>query len=126
MLGRRWIYDGTHDPVLVAQLFALVLGEAQPQDQNESDVVDRAVTVGWYGGAAPAAPIELVRVSAGLHTTDLLVQGPAGRPTIRVQRVLRPGQGREDGAGEALGLVCADWTLPDGARVRGRYAVVTA
>src|SRR5580692_11161741 len=30
VLGTRWIYDGTRDPVLIAQLFALLLGEAEP------------------------------------------------------------------------------------------------
>jgi hypothetical protein len=31
VLGRRWVYDGTHDPVLVAQLLALLQGHAEPQ-----------------------------------------------------------------------------------------------
>jgi hypothetical protein len=28
VLGRRWIYDGTHDPVLLAQLAELIQGRA--------------------------------------------------------------------------------------------------
>src|SRR4051812_3570327 len=31
VLGTRWVYDGPHDPVLVAQLVALVQGRAEPQ-----------------------------------------------------------------------------------------------
>ncbi|NUS05568.1 MAG: 1,4-alpha-glucan branching protein, partial [Nonomuraea sp.] len=37
VLGRRWAYDGCHDPVLVAQLSALIAGRVQAQDQNHSD-----------------------------------------------------------------------------------------
>jgi len=37
VLGRRWIYDGARDPVLVAQLIALIQGEAEPQAQNASN-----------------------------------------------------------------------------------------
>lgn len=37
VLGRRWVYDGTHDPVLVAQLLDLLQGRAEPQAQSETD-----------------------------------------------------------------------------------------
>lgn len=46
VLGRRWIYDGTHDPILAAQLVALVQGEAEPQAQSESHTPDPTVTTG--------------------------------------------------------------------------------
>ena len=36
VLGRRWVYDGTRDPVLAAQLVALIQGEAEPQAQSLS------------------------------------------------------------------------------------------
>ena len=56
VLGHRWIYDGTRDPVLVAQLVALLQGTAEPQAQNVSNTPDPAVTVGGVrvgrGGAA--------------------------------------------------------------------------
>ena len=45
VLGRRWIYDGTHDPVLIAQLVALIQGEAEPQAQSVSNTPDPTVTV---------------------------------------------------------------------------------
>lgn len=45
VLGRRWIYDGAQDPVLLAQLRALLRGESVPQMQSESDAPDPAVTV---------------------------------------------------------------------------------
>ncbi|WP_329386320.1 1,4-alpha-glucan branching protein [Streptomyces sp. NBC_01351] len=45
VLGTRWIYDGTRDPVLQARLRALLRGEAVPQDQNASDTPDPTVLV---------------------------------------------------------------------------------
>ncbi|MFD9125826.1 1,4-alpha-glucan branching protein [Kitasatospora sp. NPDC059571] len=45
VLGTRWIYDGVHDPVLVARLTALVRGETVAQAQSESDTPDRSVRV---------------------------------------------------------------------------------
>jgi len=41
VLGRRWIYDGTRDPVLVTQLVALTQGQAEPQTQGASNTPDR-------------------------------------------------------------------------------------
>ncbi|GAA3101587.1 maltokinase N-terminal cap-like domain-containing protein [Nonomuraea salmonea] len=37
VLGRRWIYDGCHDPVLIVQLTALLEGQVAAQDQNATD-----------------------------------------------------------------------------------------
>lgn len=45
VLGTRWIYDGTRDPVVVAALADLLAGRAVPQAQNESDAPDPTVTV---------------------------------------------------------------------------------
>lgn len=46
VLGQRWVYDGTRDPVLVAQLFALIVGEAEPQMQSTSDTPTLPSAVG--------------------------------------------------------------------------------
>ncbi|EXG81867.1 maltokinase N-terminal cap-like domain-containing protein [Cryptosporangium arvum] len=46
VLGTRYAYDGFTDPVLRAELAALVRGEVQPQAQSESDTVDPTVRVG--------------------------------------------------------------------------------
>ncbi len=40
-----WIYDGVHDPVVMAQLRALLRGESVPQHQSKSDTPDPTVTV---------------------------------------------------------------------------------
>lgn len=93
VLGRRWVYDGTGDPVVMGQLAALVRGEAEPQAQSVSDTPDPTVTG---------------------HLT-----GPAGGLTVEVERVLRPG---EPPAG-AAGHVTAPWRLPDGTTTRGVYAL---
>ncbi|MER5639034.1 1,4-alpha-glucan branching protein [Kitasatospora sp. NPDC002227] len=61
-LGTRWIYDGAHDPVVQAQLLALLHGEAIPQHQDESDTPDLTVTV----------------------------QGTPTTPTVHLNRTLRP------------------------------------
>lgn len=45
VLGPRWIYDGAADPVLRAQLIALLLGQVLPQHQSHSDEVDESVVV---------------------------------------------------------------------------------
>ncbi|MFE3585029.1 maltokinase N-terminal cap-like domain-containing protein [Streptomyces vinaceus] len=124
VLGRRWIYDGTHDPVLVERLYALVRGEAVPQAQSESDTPDPTVT-GWSAETAHPGPASILGVSGGPDSTDVLVRTPAGKLTLSVRRVLRPVPERDDSAGPPLGHVTAEWTLADGTKARGRYAVVT-
>ncbi|MFF2808378.1 1,4-alpha-glucan branching protein [Streptomyces sp. NPDC058000] len=62
ILGRRWIYDGTHDPVLAAQLLALLQGRAEPQAQNASNVRDESVTRHVGAGAGAAAGFGSSRV----------------------------------------------------------------
>ncbi|MGP3683578.1 maltokinase N-terminal cap-like domain-containing protein [Streptomyces sp. IBSNAI002] len=95
VLGTRWIYDGVHDPVVTAQLRALLRGEAVPQHQSTSDTPDPTVTV---------------------HGT-----GPGDGRDVRVHRVLRTAEaGRE-----ASGHLVAGWTWPDGTAVRGVLAAVT-
>src|ERR1700722_132572 len=44
VLGRRWVYDGIADPILVGQLVALLQGRVQPQAQSVSDTADPTVT----------------------------------------------------------------------------------
>jgi hypothetical protein len=97
VLGHRWIYDGTRDPVLMAQLIALLQGAAEPQAQSVSSTPDPTVTVQRAEAAGPdgARP---------------------GQLTVRVNRILRPG-------GEAGQLdLSAAWRLPDGTQVRGILA----
>ena len=73
VLGHRWIYDGTRDPVLVAQLVALLQGTAEPQAQNVSNTPDPAVTVGSVRRRGQLT----VRVNRILRPA-----GPAGQPGL--------------------------------------------
>ncbi|MFF9481841.1 1,4-alpha-glucan branching protein [Streptomyces sp. NPDC014733] len=89
VLGTRWIYDGVHDPVVQAQLGALLRGEAVPQHQSLSDVPDPTVTV--HG------------------------DGPDNGSDLHLRRVLRSA----DAGQEPSGLLVAGWTWPDGTTARG-------
>ncbi|MFJ1645999.1 1,4-alpha-glucan branching protein [Streptomyces sp. NPDC088258] len=127
VLGRRWVYDGAHDPVLVAQLLALMTGEADPQDQNESDTPDTSVT-GRFTGPGQGPLTSLISVTTSAQGTDVLIStGPAAgsaRLTIRVNRVLQPlpdGLPARDASHQ--GHVTAPWQLPDGTSARGLFAV---
>ncbi|MCH0539791.1 1,4-alpha-glucan branching protein [Streptomyces sp. MUM 203J] len=95
VLGKRWVYDGVHDPVLVAQVRQLLRGRAEPQAQSVSDTPDRTVERHLDGEPAGRAP-EAVRV---------LRDGDAGAP-------------------DALGRVTAEWTLPGGGVGRGAFFVL--
>jgi hypothetical protein len=123
VLGRRWVYDGTRDPVLVTQLFALLLGEAEPQAQSISNTTDPSVTRSITGNTG-ALPVEVAGLTDEARSTDIIMR-PAAAPVpvmLRVNRVLRPtGPGLMTGT---LGHVSADWAEPDGSRSRGRFAVL--
>ncbi|MET9437297.1 1,4-alpha-glucan branching protein [Streptomyces sp. NPDC006551] len=153
VLGLRWVYDGTHDPVLVAQLPALLQGRAEPQAQNVADTPDPSVAHSFSGTRAELV-VESSSVADGPHATDLLVRTrgcPVDQPgrigetspgaedgrtdgatgaslTLRVTRVLHadapsPGTAADDGA---LGAVVAGWRLPTGEECRGRFIVARA
>jgi hypothetical protein len=94
VLGTRWIYDGVHDPVVTAQLRALLSGEAIPQHQSRSDTVDPTVTV---RGTGPGEGLD-----------------------VRVHRVPRP----VETASKSSGHLVAGWTRPDGTAATGVFATV--
>jgi Maltokinase N-terminal cap domain len=133
VLGRRWVYDGAHDPVLVAQLFALIVGGTEPQAQSVSDTPDPTVTRS-YALTGHTAAVGPLAVTDGPDGTDVLVRsvvvpGPRTRPAselvIRVHRLLRPGRdAASGGAAQPLGHVSAGWLQPDGAEARDFFAVV--
>ncbi|MER5892975.1 1,4-alpha-glucan branching protein [Streptomyces sp. NPDC001876] len=124
VLGRRWAYDGCHDPVLVAQFVALVEGRVQAQDQNTSHTPDRDVTCS-FTGEGPAS----TDFTATTATDDREGTALVGRPgaAIRLHRLLRPA---EDGSPslprEAAGHVSGSWNTVDGTRARGLFAVLHA
>jgi hypothetical protein len=120
VLGERWAYDGCHDPVLVAQLLALIEGRAQAQAQSVNDTPDRDV-IRSYAGDAPAPSAALTVADTEEGTELSLPQGA----TLRLHRVLRPTT--DDVAlppQGATGHVAAPWNTPDGTRVQGLFAVL--
>jgi hypothetical protein len=121
VLGRRWAYDGCHDPVLVAELLALIEGRVQAQDQNTSDVPDREVTRSCIGDGS--APTDFT-TSATDDQEGTELPAPHGT-TLRLHRVLRPAP---DNAPllppQAAGHVAGSWHMPDGTRARGLFVVL--
>ena len=122
VLGRRWVYDGTRDPVLVTQLVALIQGQAKAQAQSESHTPDPTVL------ARPAAdgPVEQAGLAVvdGVIGTEIQVGLVAGgQLVVRVLRVLAP---VADEAGELgdYGYVTATWWPAAAARpLRGVVAL---
>ncbi|MGI5374618.1 maltokinase N-terminal cap-like domain-containing protein [Streptomyces sp. CA-251387] len=121
VLGQRWVYDGCHDPVLVAQLAALIEGRAQAQAQSLSDTPDREVGRSYTGeGAIPSdftAP-----VTDDQEGTELRAPGGA---TLRLHRVLRPApDGSPVPPPGATGHVTGAWDMPDGTRAQALFAAL--
>ena len=128
VLGKRWIYDGLHDPVLAAQLLALIQGRVEAQAQGQSDTPDPTVVADYSGPAQPAA-IRARSVVTGPHGTDLILEAvllDAPAPlTIRVRRLLEPGSADDGNGGTGIrGTLSATWTLPDGTTSRGVFATL--
>jgi hypothetical protein len=127
VLGHRWIYDGTHDPVLVAQLVALIQGEAEPQAQSVNDTPDPTVISQAVASCSLTATGFLIAANSS-PGTDLRVEtaradgAPGGQLTVRINRVLQP-VGSVVSAGQAWQpCVTGNWKLPDGTQVRGALA----
>ncbi|MFD6418513.1 1,4-alpha-glucan branching protein [Streptomyces sp. NPDC060194] len=122
VLGRRWVYDGVHDPVLVGRLVALVLGEAIPQRQSESNASDPTVASAFTGDGL-AATTPPTAITEGPRSTDLVVPTAAapGAVTLRLHRVLPAAVGAP-----AVGHVTAPLLHPDGTTTRTPFVTVHA
>lgn len=128
VLGRRWIYDGTCDPVLVAQLVALIHGTAEPQAQSVSDTPDLTVIARPVANG-PVAVATSVVAANGPAGTDLRIQAVGADGTrnclliVRINRILCPGDSAAAAVGEA-GQPClsATWRLTGVTQVRGIFA----
>lgn len=126
VLGHRWIYDGTRDPVLVAQLVALIQGDAEAQAQSVSNTPDptvtsQPVTDGSLKATGSVAANRRFATDLRVETADTRDMRN-GQLIIRLNRILYPGDGAA-AAGEA-GQPClsATWRLADGTHVRGIFA----
>jgi hypothetical protein len=136
VLGHRWIYDGVRDPVLVAQLVALIQGDAEPQAQSVSDTPDPTVI------SEPVTSDSLTSIGSAVTASEpsgtvLRVETAGaggvrgGQLVVRVSRVLQPGDSAVSAASAASAALVAEaarpcltatWRLPDGTRVRGIMA----
>ncbi|MFE9024073.1 1,4-alpha-glucan branching protein [Streptomyces sp. NPDC007808] len=122
VLGPRWVYDGCHDPVLLAQLAALLEGRVHAQAQSVSDTPDHEVTRSHAGDdALPAAFATITDDPEGTELT-----APQG-VTLHLHRVLRPApDGQPLPEPGSTGHVAGAWSMPDGTRVRGLFATLSA
>ncbi|ELP65065.1 maltokinase N-terminal cap-like domain-containing protein [Streptomyces turgidiscabies] len=130
VLGKRWIYDGVHDPVLVAQLLALLQGRAEAQAQSVSGAPDPSVA-GHFTGAGFSGEVVSLTVTDGQDGTAVVVEagadsGPASALTLQVTRVLpapeEPAEGLDPTG--ARGQITAGWRLPDGSEGRTPFVLV--
>ncbi|MET9696391.1 1,4-alpha-glucan branching protein [Streptomyces sp. NPDC006529] len=119
VLGRRWVYDGAHDPVCVDRLLALIQGRAQAQHQSVSNTPEPSVTAVYAGPEVAEFPAdELPLVADGPGGTEVLLPGGA---RLEVTRVLRPADAAPGSDAGPEGLL-AGWSAPDGAAHRGVFA----
>ncbi len=140
VLGRRWVYDGPHDPVFAAQLLELVQGRATPQSSQTSGRAEESVAGVPHPSWGPAIRAVSSRVLSGeqSNTSVILTCGPVapaqadGRSVpdqpiiVKVFRMLQPGenpdvvlQGALVDAGcrrvpAVVGSVTGHWPLPAG------------
>ncbi|MEV5321901.1 1,4-alpha-glucan branching protein [Streptomyces sp. NPDC052687] len=116
VLGQRWVYDGCHDPVLVAELLALIEGRARAQDQNTSGLSARDVVASYHGAGPLSTDVTVTDDRDGTTLT-----APDGT-TLRLHRVLRPAPASLPQG--ATGHVSATWQTPDGTPARGTLATL--
>ncbi|MEU6226990.1 1,4-alpha-glucan branching protein [Streptomyces sp. NPDC047042] len=132
VLGKRWIHDGTHDPVVVGQLLALAQGRAEAQAQSVSDAPDPSVT-GRFTGAGVSTEVASLAVTDGVDGTDVVVEtvadeDPASELTLRVTvtRVLPSPQRQTPPVDPTSprGEITAGWQLPDGSEHRAPFVLI--
>ncbi|MFN8097861.1 MAG: phosphotransferase [Dermatophilaceae bacterium] len=130
VLGTRHVYDGTHDPLYAAQLFALARGSGAAASSSVSDAPEPTVTGQRLGG--PDLTLISSRVLSGEQSNTSIIgvardADGAERPVItKVFRALADGdnpdvvlQGALAAAGsarvpESLGAVSGAWPTPGG------------
>lgn len=92
VLGKRWVYDGPHDPVFAAQLIALVQGEAVARAQSESHTAD-PLTAGHRVGDQEVAVTASRVLSGEQSNTSIICDVADGAPVIvKVFRTLHEGE----------------------------------
>ena len=121
VLGKRWAYDGCHDPVLVTELLSLIGGRAQAMAQTVTDTPDHEVT--RTGTGAPFAPPGFTPEPVDDEEGTRL---PAPHGTLlHVHRVLAPVDENPPPAPRgAAGHVASGWPGPEGTRLRAVFVTL--
>ncbi|UQX88248.1 hypothetical protein M6D93_18465 [Jatrophihabitans telluris] len=120
VLGQRWVHDGAHDPVVAAQLLALLQRQAEPQSQSISNTTEPTVIAEFF--APPPIVAHRFSVSEGRQGTEIRAEALDGTAvSMRLERRPRPGSD-VDAEADALGRLTGGWTLPDASAVRGLLA----
>lgn len=123
VLGKRWAYDGFHDPVLVAELLRFIDGRSKAAAQSVSHALDEEVVRSYSGEPFPldgfaAAPVD---DESGTHLVT-----PLGS-VLHVHRALRAVPGTTAApAADALGHVARPWRNADGAQFAAVFMTLTA
>ncbi|SOD72306.1 hypothetical protein SAMN05892883_1711 [Jatrophihabitans sp. GAS493] len=120
VLGLRYIYDGTRDPVLINQLIAFLQGKVDAQAQSQSNTLDPSIR------AKLTATQDLVVVSSRATdtttSTDILVETADGpKLTLRINRRLAATPTADP---ERVGEVVGEWQTSDGTEARGEFVAV--
>ncbi|MFJ5033468.1 1,4-alpha-glucan branching protein [Streptomyces sp. NPDC088560] len=121
VLGRRWAYDGCHDPVLAAELLKLIDGRAQAQAQSIDNTPDHEVALSYAG-----APFTLDGFTPAPADDEHGTRLPAPHGTVlQVHRVLTPVPEHPPLPPEgALGHVARGWQAPGGTRLSALFVTV--
>ncbi|MEV6053824.1 1,4-alpha-glucan branching protein [Streptomyces sp. NPDC052107] len=111
VLGKRWVYDGCHDPVLVAELLSLIQGRAQAQAQSVDGAPDPEVIRSCTG-----APFALDGFAPEPADDQEGTRIPAPHGTVlHVHRVLNPvAENPPLCPAGAVGHVARGWQDPQG------------
>jgi maltokinase len=99
VLGRRWVYDGTHDPVYAAQLLALVLEQAAPQSGAVSDTPEPAVVSKRHPSWTSETQLKSSKVLSGEQSNTSIIfdcSDGDGAPKPLICKVFRTLQGGEN------------------------------
>ncbi|MEV2225645.1 1,4-alpha-glucan branching protein [Nocardia vinacea] len=120
VLGQRWIYDATRDPVAIAQIVALLAGQAQPQAQSMSDTPDHSVvSVGEFSSTA-------TEFRSALDTPTHTAIAVGSDRSVRVERVLRPEPATPASDQTDAVRVTVPWQIGNGSTVRGLVLAIGA
>ncbi|MFF4834811.1 1,4-alpha-glucan branching protein [Streptomyces sp. NPDC001315] len=124
VLGPRWAYDGCHDPVLYAELLALIEGRAQAMAQSITDTPDHEVVRSCTGDGFPSTPFAPTPTDTQAGTE---LPTPDGA-VLHIHRVLRPHSPDVPPLPpqEATGHVAGAWRTPEGPRAQALFAVLYA